>query len=798
MKMRIGFRLLAGLLTFASVTHAGETAPDRTRKIIYHGWNSPDTAYIRAHWDEMEKMPFDGVGVLVALDRAKPTHGDGSTGNLLGWQTFGATRFSSAQFKEAASDLRTPRWTRFTDNFLPVAIATRDQDQGLTWYDDARWATIEANWRVLIQLARDGKCRGIFLDPEHYDYECELFSYEHHNTQRTHAPIAEYTAKARQRGRQLGAAMHGIFPGIVVGLQYGYGLPARNPTRYALLPAFLDGLLAASAPDATFVDLWEFGHGYTDAGDFDKASRAIKNPTLTAEPELYQRMIQAGSSLRIDFAPRGNAWNEHMPERNYFSPDRFGKSLKQALRTSERYVWIYSEDGPEFFPQKRLPPEYMDAIRAAHSFMETPRSASSVPFSVALAGTLALGIWMPMRRRPDAARPGAMRILIVTGIFPPDRGGPASYVPKMAAALTRRGHEVEVVCLSDSISLDDSGYAFPVRRIRRRQFWPRRIWLTVLTIWRAARSHDLVYVNGLGSEAALGAALAGRPAVHKIVGDYAWERAASRRWFPGTIDEYQTSAKTPRLRLLDCVRTFPLKLAHCIIVPSRYLRGIVSGWNIAAEKIRVIPNAVVAAPSPEGASPLDPWPGRTLITVCRLVPWKGIDALIRLLSELPDTRLVIAGDGHLRDALTGLAQSTGVAGRVVFLGDVPQNAVAGYLAQSDAFVLNSTYEGLPHVVLEAIAAGTPVIATDAGGTGEVVEHNVTGLLVPVGDGVALKTAVQRLWNEPALGRRLAAEAASRSRAHFDFTTMIADTEATLREAIPSPRVPAAIALEDAP
>ena len=362
MKMRHRSPLLAGLLIAASITRAEESL---TRKVIYHGWDSPDTSYIRAHWQEMEKMPFDGVGIRVALDRTKPTNGDGSTGNLIGWQTFGAVRFPSAQFAEAVADLQTPRWTKFTDNFLPIAIATRDQDQKLSWFDDTRWATIEANWRVLIQLARDVKCRGIFLDPEHYDYECELFSYEHHNAQRTRASLADYAAKARQRGEHLGTAMREIFPKITVGLFYGCELAARETKRYALLPAFLDGMLAGSAPDATFVDLWEFGHGYKDAKDFEKAVSAIRNPKLCAEPELYKRMVHAGSSLRIDFAPRGKPWSALTSEQNYFSPARFGESLKHALATSERYVWIYSEETPRFFPPANLPAAYLDAIREA-------------------------------------------------------------------------------------------------------------------------------------------------------------------------------------------------------------------------------------------------------------------------------------------------------------------------------------------------------------------------------------------------------------------------------------------------
>lgn len=366
-----------------------------------------------------------------------------------------------------------------------------------------------------------------------------------------------------------------------------------------------------------------------------------------------------------------------------------------------------------------------------------------------------------------------MRILIVTGIFPPDCGGPASYVPKLAAALTRRGHAVEVICLSDEITHDDAHFDFAVRRIRRGTLWPWRILVTTWKIRQAARRHDLVYVNGLGAEAALGAALAGRRAVHKVVGDYAWERAVGRGWFGGTLEEYQAAPKPARLRFIDAVRTWPLKRAERVIVPSRYLRGIVRGWGV--ENVAVIPNAVTPGADPAPALPA--WPGRTLITVCRLVPWKGVDALIRLLPRLPGTRLVIAGDGAERANLEALAQSAGVAERVLFLGEVPQRQVAGYLKQADAFVLNSTYEGLPHAVLEAIAARVPVIATDAGGTGEVVENDVTGLLVPAGDSAALEAAIERLWSDAALGARLAGGAAGAPR---DFDAMVGATEAALR------------------
>lgn len=795
----------------AASLQAAETVAPSEKKIIYYGWNTRDSAYVAAHWAEMEQMPFDGIGIGIALDRARPTTGDGSTGNLLGWQLFGSTAFQLDDFREAISDLQTPGWTRFTANFLFVAIATRDQDRGLSWFDDARWATIENNWRVILTIAREGGCRGLFLDPEHYDYECELFNYSDHRAQRAARSFDEYTAQARARGRQLGAAVREVFPAITIGLLYGYTLPARElrhgqlreNARYALLPAFFDGLLEASAPSATFVDLWEFGHGYKKRRQFLEARDEILNRALAVSenPAIYRASITAGMSLRIDFQAPRTRWQTQFPERNYFSPARFERALRGALEASDRYVWIYSEANPHFFPPARLPPEYLEAIRAARRpAPPSPARASVLPLSVGLVGVLALSVWIPAtraRRRSEVAPCGTMRVLIVTGIFPPDRGGPASYVPKMAAALVRRGHTVEVVCLSDRVADDDSIHSFRVHRLRRGMLWPARVLVTALAIWRAARRHHLVYINGLGAESILAAALAGRPAVLKIVGDYAWERAVGRGWFRGSLEEYQTTRKRLSLLFIDWVRTFPQKHARRIIVPSRYLRQLVTSWGIAAEKIRVIPNAVSNIPSSETAARLPPGDGRTLLTVCRLVPWKGVDALIRLLRDLPTTRLVIAGDGHLRAELEALAQFSGVAGRITFLGNIPQSAISGHLARADAFVLNSTYEGLPHVVLEAIAAGTPVVATNAGGTGEVIEHNVTGLLVPVGDHAALQSAIEQLWDDPALGRRLAENAAVRAGRYFDFEAMVAATEETLRAALVSRGKAAALAVKHA-
>ena len=121
-----------------------------------------------------------------------------------------------------------------------------------------------------------------------------------------------------------------------------------------------------------------------------------------------------------------------------------------------------------------------------------------------------------------------MNLLMITGIFPPDIGGPATYVPTMAGELVKRGHKITVVTLSDSLDHDDHSYIFPVRRIRRGLFKPLRLLLTVLRILRDGRNAQVLYVNGLYLEAVIANYLLRKPMVQKIVGDWAWERSTNK------------------------------------------------------------------------------------------------------------------------------------------------------------------------------------------------------------------------------------------------------------------------------
>jgi glycosyltransferase involved in cell wall biosynthesis len=120
-----------------------------------------------------------------------------------------------------------------------------------------------------------------------------------------------------------------------------------------------------------------------------------------------------------------------------------------------------------------------------------------------------------------------------------------------------------------------------------------------------------------------------------------------------------------------------------------------------------------------------------------LVPWKCVDMVIEALVSCPDIGLVIVGDGSERQRLEGFANTLNVADRVYFAGQARQAEAIHLMAACDFFVLNSTYEGLPHVVLEAMSLGLPVVATAVGGTPEVICEGDNGRLITPADDDAL-------------------------------------------------------------
>jgi len=371
-----------------------------------------------------------------------------------------------------------------------------------------------------------------------------------------------------------------------------------------------------------------------------------------------------------------------------------------------------------------------------------------------------------------------MHVVVVSGIFPPDIGGPATYVPCISSELVERGHKITVVTLSDTLDHDGRSYTFPVHRIRRSLFKPARFLITVLCTLRAGRTAQVLYVNGLYLEAVVANFLLRKALVQKIVGDWAWEWATNKGWVKDTFEEFQTGRYDLKIEFLKALRNFCARLADAVIVPSEFLARAVANWGVSESKITVIYNAV-ELPSP--ISSLIPLSTRfKIVTVGRLVPWKHIDHLIEALTECDEAGLVIVGDGPERSRLEELARARQLSERIFFAGQRSKEETLAIMAACDLFALNSSYEGFPHVVLEAMSAGLPVVATAVGGTPEIVRDGENGLLIPPNVNGALSKILIRLLTSSEERHRLAVGAHATTE-RFRRSAMIDATEAALRD-----------------
>lgn len=216
-----------------------------------------------------------------------------------------------------------------------------------------------------------------------------------------------------------------------------------------------------------------------------------------------------------------------------------------------------------------------------------------------------------------------------------------------------------------------------------------------------------------------------------------------------------------------------------IVAVSRAMRHACEGLATPKREVAVVPNGAdtrVFFPRDRAETrrrlglPLDE---RIVAFVGVLTPRKGIDTLVDamgLLARDPTGAplLTIAGIGELRESLEARARTLGVADRLRFVGKVPHDDVALWMAAGDVFCLPSLSEGLPTVVCEAMACGRAVVATAVDGTPEIVDDETTGLLVPPRDAAALAAALRRLLDDDGLRARFEAEALARATSTYTW------------------------------
>ncbi len=367
------------------------------------------------------------------------------------------------------------------------------------------------------------------------------------------------------------------------------------------------------------------------------------------------------------------------------------------------------------------------------------------------------------------------RILILTGVFPPDIGGPATQLDALIKELIKNGYQVRVLTFGSS---DNVVYPYSVKRVSNH--WPGFLKSFVYLkkgFWYALRA-DILYSQDLYTAGLTGLIIKKilrRPLVTRFVGDSAWETASSRGWIDDDILTFQEKKYSWLIELRKKIRKKILINSDKIIVVSYFLQDLAQKIGLAKEKIKVIYNSIDFLAIEPGLSNKK---GIILLTMARLTPWKGIDMLIEIMPKLikkyDQINLMIVGQGLELANLKQLTKNLNLENNVFFVGKVGRQGVIDYLKEADLFVLNTNYEGMSHCLLEAMKIGLPIITTKAGGNPETIKNNQTGLLVDYRNKKQWLEAINLILDNPDLAERLVKQAKEDLK-RFSWSKLVQET-----------------------
>ena len=321
-----------------------------------------------------------------------------------------------------------------------------------------------------------------------------------------------------------------------------------------------------------------------------------------------------------------------------------------------------------------------------------------------------------------------MDILITVGIFPPDIGGPASFVPKIAKYLINKGHNVKIICLSDKEHLT---YKDDINVIRINRSLPIIFrWLkTIVKIYSNSKKSDLIFVNGLGTETTIANLFIRKKVIRKIVGDPVWERVYNKNLIDESFDDFQENNHGLSISLQKMIRNWSINKSNLIITPSQHLKNFIdkigfdknifvinNGVNIEQHNKVVLENNIIQ-----------------LLVVSRLVSQKNIDSIIKAVKVMENENIIlnIVGDGSEINNLKLLVKKYELDKKINFIGKIENTKLNEYLKNADIFIQASDYEGLPHSILEAMNFEIPILSTDVGGCSVLLNKGERGYIIPM-------------------------------------------------------------------
>jgi hypothetical protein len=351
----------------AASQSAGAASPSSPeKKLIEFGWDEPDPAFMRQHVAEMEKTPFDGCVFHMDYNKA-----DGAKGSFT-WDCWGTNRFKIEDLKAALDDLKATQFDRFKHNFLRFNTTPANLD----WFDDH--GAVLNNARLAARVAREGNCPGLLFDIEQYN--APLFNY-HKQRDAASKSWDVYAAQVRLRGRQVIESFQQGYPDLTVFLTFGYSLPWTQckgnkdklaDANYGLLAPFLDGLVEGAKGKTKLVDGYELAYAYKTMAQYKEGYATVHEKLLpiVADPANYKTVFQCAFGVWMDRDWRKLGWETNDFSKNYFSPEAFTASVRSAWKTTDEYVWIYTET-PRWWSNEgvavKLPPAYDAAVREARA-----------------------------------------------------------------------------------------------------------------------------------------------------------------------------------------------------------------------------------------------------------------------------------------------------------------------------------------------------------------------------------------------------------------------------------------------
>jgi glycosyltransferase involved in cell wall biosynthesis len=312
------------------------------------------------------------------------------------------------------------------------------------------------------------------------------------------------------------------------------------------------------------------------------------------------------------------------------------------------------------------------------------------------------------------------RILVVTGIYPPDIGGPATYVPQLCAQLHKSGFKVHVVSLTENSNQKRISEPWNRTFISRNHWKPIRVFKTILILFKLSLGAQAIFSNGLYEEVGiLSLFIKRKRIVAKIVGDPVWERFKNSSGSAIDIESFNKQTLSKNYAIQRRFLKWSLNRFTEVSCPSDQLKELIHSWGVT-KRVTVIKNGIRC----HSIIPLKP--KYDIITVSRLVSWKNLDKLILAIANR-DFTLAICGEGPEKSNLQLLASKSN--SNVKFLGQLSGSDLDAAINESQVFALISSYEGLSFALLEAMMSGKKILVSNVRGNTDVIRNNQNGIIV---------------------------------------------------------------------